>query len=178
MVLDDFPENEADENRLTEGILVKDMTKDLVFEDGAMMTFGNSHDVEVYIPLDDLDTEQFTLYNRNGLVYLVDKGNQQPTYIQCQKDTKYRIQIGDYINFGLAAGLEVVECRSQNPPVGDRDGFQNIRYVTEDVSKTLAEDLTNPEHVGQPTLKLEYKIGDRQGQQIDFDPSKVSNIGR
>lgn len=77
------------------------MEKELTLEDGQMINFGNSMDNEVHIPVDELDKEQFTLYNRDGHCYLVDKSNNYPTRIKAQNGTLYRLNLEDYISLGL-----------------------------------------------------------------------------
>ena len=68
--LNDFEEEIAEKMRMEEGILKKDVVKELVFDDGEMKNFGFDVINDVVIPLDEIDNEAFTIYNRDGKLYL------------------------------------------------------------------------------------------------------------
>ena len=49
------------------------------------MSFGKDKACDIYIPLKDLDLEQFAIFNRDGALYIVDKSNEYPTRIKVGK---------------------------------------------------------------------------------------------
>ena len=105
-VLEDFDKEkkEYDEEREMEGILHKDDEKDLILEDGQQMKFGRDPLNEVVIPLKegDIDDVQFSIYNRDGMAYLVDQFQTgEATRIKCELNTKYRLNTNDYVSLGL-----------------------------------------------------------------------------
>ncbi len=58
------------------------------------MKFGRDKLSDVVIPLKeyDLDDLTFTIYNRNGKLYIVDHAMiKEPTRIKCELNTKYRL---------------------------------------------------------------------------------------
>ena len=79
-ILEDFPEVEAGaedkyaEDKHLEGSLLARSTKEFILEDGQELRFGRDPLNDVLIPLHetDVDGEQFTIYNRDGQLYLVD----------------------------------------------------------------------------------------------------------
>ncbi len=75
-VIEDFDEKDLSYNdeRETLGILLKGYIKEITFEDGQEIRFGRSALSDVVIPLKEgqLDDLSFTMYNRNGNLYIVD----------------------------------------------------------------------------------------------------------
>ena len=89
-VLNDFDESVAaaaatEKKRLTEGILKKGEEKIMKIQDGQIVSFGKDKACDIYIPLKDLDLEQFAIFNRDGALYIVDKSNEYPTRIKVGK---------------------------------------------------------------------------------------------
>jgi hypothetical protein len=59
---------------------------------------------EVVIPLheEDLDDLTFTIYNRDGNLFVVDQSiTKEPVRLRCEMNVKYRINPQDYISLGL-----------------------------------------------------------------------------
>lgn len=112
-VLDDFKPEIADEKRQIEGILKKGEKRILEFEDGEMKTFGKRISCEMPIPHEELDEEQFTIYNKNGFCYIVDNSNEFPTRILAVKGKKYKLQREEFFSVGLAQDLYIHECTSR-----------------------------------------------------------------
>lgn len=66
-----------------------------------MVNFGNDVKCEVVIPNGYIDPETFTIYNRNGLCYIVDRSMTEATRIKAVEGKRYRLFFNDYISLGL-----------------------------------------------------------------------------
>lgn len=97
----------AEERRQTEGILKKDEVREFEIEDGQIINFGKARSCEFYIPLKELDKEQFALFNRDGNIYLVDKSTEYPTRIRVSPGKSYRLNQEDFFRVGLEQDMYV-----------------------------------------------------------------------
>ena len=64
-----------DENENVDGIMKKGDAKEIQIEEGKLIEFGGGNKNEFEIPLffpEDVGEEQFKLYQRDGIVYLID----------------------------------------------------------------------------------------------------------
>lgn len=129
--------------RETEGVLKKDEERKIVFEDGAIKSFGKDPSCDFYIPLEDLDLKQFSIYNRDGVLYLIDESNEFPTRIKVQPGLNYRLNVGDFVSIGLDQDVYVSEATSEKLPSQGDDKNINIRYVPEGVSKAASAYLNS-----------------------------------
>ncbi len=176
-VIEDFDEKDLtyNEERETSGILHKGDTREISIEDGQEVRFGRSVLSDVVIPLreDALDDLSFTIYNRNGNLYIVDQSTMlEPTRIKCELNVKYRINAQDYISLGLDQDIAIMVASAKKlPPVepekdlGNGKTYINIRSVPEGVSKKLTEQLLNEDSISsEPMLRLEYLNKDLKDQ--------------
>ena len=81
-VLNDFEPKQAEKMRLIEGIPKKDDERDFEIPEGPIIYFGRDTASDFCIPLPDIDNKQFSIYNRDGNLYLVDMSNNYPTRIK------------------------------------------------------------------------------------------------
>mmetsp|Transcript_23443 Transcript_23443/g.17905 ORF Transcript_23443/g.17905 Transcript_23443/m.17905 type:complete len:267 (+) Transcript_23443:1038-1838(+) len=190
-VLEDFDpkKKEYDEEREMEGILKKDSEKLLTLEDGQQIKFGRDQLNEVVIPLKDgdIDDLQFSLYNRDGVVYMVDQFQHgEATRVKCQLKTKYRINTGDYLSLGLSQDIAVLEAASKNLPPAERlkdlpDGkkFYNHRVVPDGVSEALTSFIKDEDqHKGDPILRFRYLNGYMMNEEVEMEPGSAYTFGR
>jgi hypothetical protein len=190
-VLESFDEKDPsyDEERDTEGILQKGHKRELTIEDGQEVRFGRGQFSDVIIPLKegDLDDLTFTIYNRNGILFLVDQSvTKEPTRLRCEMNVKYRINPQDYISLGLDQDIAIMVASSKKlpPPENERDlgngkTYINIRAVPEGVSKQLTEKLKDESDLSdEPTLKFDYLNKDLAGESVELEPGSTYTFGR
>lgn len=96
-----------------------------------MKNFGSESINEIVIPNENIDPLMFTIFNRNGACYIVDKSENFPTRIKVEHNKRYRLLFDDYISLGLDIDLKVIECTSKNLGDIDSDNMINIRWVPE-----------------------------------------------
>ena len=78
---------------------------------------------------------------------MIDKSNIFPTRIKVNPGEKFVLNQGDFVSIGLSVDLVFNECKSKNPPQPSGNGFINIRYLDDDISKELKEFINSQERV-------------------------------
>ena len=134
---------------------------------------------DVQILAEDIDHKQFSLFNFNGKIYIVDESNEFPTRIKVLPGRSYRLNEGDFVNVGLEQDLLVLEASAKIAPGKGDDKNINIRYAEPGVSKILDDYLKQSDHIAedQPVLRLEPMDTDLE-EICEGDLNKEKNIGR
>lgn len=134
-VLEDF--ESGNDMKEVAGILKKGDKKEIEIPDGKIISFGKDPLCDVQILAEDIDNRQFSIFNFNGKLYLVDESNEFPTRIKVLQGKSYRLNEGDFINIGLEQDLLVLKSTTKNPPHASTNDIINIRYAEPEVSAIL-----------------------------------------
>ena len=107
----------------------------------------------------------------------MDKSKNEVVRYKAEPGVKYRLFYDDHISLGLSHEIQVQKCISEELPREDiPPKYVSLRHLPEGISSYISKELKNTEYQGPPSLTFKNQSGDEE--EIEFDPKKVTTIGR